>query len=336
VINIGGQNVSSNVLPRLTQLTVVDKAGETADTARLEIDDKDGLIKLPEEGLPITILLGDQNSVSLVFEGVLDEVTSTGSNSGRMIDVSAKSFDTKGKAKEPQQKHWDDKDASTVMKEAGQKAGFEVEVDQELGASKRTYWAMQNESFVHFGERMAREMGGTFKIVGKKAVLAKRGGGTSAGGAALASVACVYGQNLLSWSLSPTRGRPRFKKARERRYDKKAAKWIVEDVEIQDDAAEAEFMGRYPVDTEEEGKKAAGSRKTESEHGKGGGTIVIDGTTTPQPEGMATISGARPGIDGTYRIETVTHQFSDGGGWTTSLEVNHPQGGAGTDSRETG
>jgi phage protein D len=55
-----------------------------------------------------------------------------------------------------------------------------------------------------------------------------------------------------------------------------------------------------------------------------------------QAEGTLVLSGARPGIDGSYRIVSVTHKETRSGGATTSLELKQPTGGAGNDGRKAG
>jgi phage protein D len=333
VINIDGQDVSSGVLPRLLNLSVVDKAGSSSDTCSIELDDTDGVLLLPRTGAAIEVLLGAASGVSTVFTGTVDELQGQGSGSGMTLTVSAKGFDSQGKAKQPQRKHWDEKSLGDVLSEAGKLAGIgDVQVIGALASLTRKYWAMQNESFLHFGERLAREVGGTFKVAGKRAILAERNGGTSASGASLPAVVATRGDNLISWDISPTLGRPRFKTARVRHYDAKAGKYVYQTEEIEDEDAKATLTDRFDAADADQAKARAKALKTSAEREKGGGTIVINGTTTPQPEGNVVLAGTRPGFDGTYRIETVTHQFN-GNGWTTRLEVKQPHGVAEKGSR---
>lgn len=336
IVRVDGSDVSSAILPRLMNLSVADKAGVSSDTVSIELDDADGLILLPREGAGIEVLLGSNDAgVALVFTGVVDEVRGSGSrSSGRTLSISGKGFDGQGKAKEPQEKHWDDQSLGKVFAEAAKRGGIgSVRVDPELAQIVRPYWAMQGESFIHFGERIAREVGGTFKVANGTAILAKRNGGLSAGGAALPAIRAVYGDNLISWEIAPVIGRPRYNKSKVRWYDPKTATWKTEEVEIADPNAKAEFTSRFTAPDKDEAKKNAESKKADSERGKGGGSITIDGTPDAQPEGEVILVGARPGIDGTYRIDTVNHDFSRGSGWTTRLEVKQPHGEAGTDSR---
>ena len=337
VVTVDGQDISSALLARLINLSITDKAGASSDTVRIELDDGDGVILLPSEGAAINILLGSNGTdPAVVFRGVVDEVRSAGSRSGgRTLSISGKGFDAQGKAKQQQQKHWDGKKLGEVFAEAAKLGGVEkVRVDDDLKDIVRPYWAMQGESFLHFGERIAREIGATFKISNDVAILAKRNGGRSAGGQPLAIVQAAYGDNLISWDIAPVTGRPRYSKAKTRYYDKKLGTWKTEDVEIEDDNADAEFTSRYPAGDADEAKRNSESRKADSERGKGEGSITIDGNSDAQPEGSVVLSGSRPGIDGTYRIDTVQHDFSRSTGWVTRLDIKQPHGNAGKDSRK--
>jgi hypothetical protein len=57
---------------------------------------------------------------------------------------------------------------------------------------------MTVESFLHFGHRIARDVVGTFKIFGRRAILAKRNAGLSVSGATLSRVTAQWGVNLIN------------------------------------------------------------------------------------------------------------------------------------------
>lgn len=52
-----------------------------------------------------------------------------------------------------------------------------------------------------------------------------------------------------------------------------------------------------------------------------------------QAEAPFVFSGARAGVDGTYRISSRTHRADRGGGSITELQIKQPEGGAGKDTR---
>ena len=223
-VSAGGIDITGNLASRLISLTISDKEGTQNDTANITVDDKDGAIILPKTGEPVTVVLGWEGGAGAqVFMGTVDEVKSGGSRSGRQLTISAKGLDTKSKAKQPQQKHMDDKKTSEALNEAGKLSGHTVRVDPGLDI-KRAYWGMNDESFVHFGERVAQELGGVFKIKGKEAILADKTGG-SISGAALAIVTAMWGDNLISWDMTPRMGRMEYKAMGARWYDLAKAKW---------------------------------------------------------------------------------------------------------------
>ncbi|WP_099867839.1 phage late control D family protein [Pararhizobium haloflavum] len=332
---IDGSDISTRLAPVVTSISVSDKAGMSSDTASIDVDDREGRIVLPRPGASITIMLGfTETGMGVVFRGKVDEVRSRGDRGGgRSITVSAKGVDTQGKAKEPQQKHWDEKSLQDILSEAGRLAGIDdVRVDQSFASIIRKYERMDDESFLSFGERIAAEIGGTFKISDGRAVLAKRNGGTTPGGSPLPTVSAVYGQNLHSWDIAPFLSRPRYKQTRTRYYDREAATWkeVLTETVIED--AEAIASSRFTAADEDEAKQKTESQKADAERGSGAGTVVIEGNIGAQPEGLCVVGGTRAGIDGTYRIDGVQHAYSRGG-FITTLSLKQPQGTAGKDDR---
>jgi phage protein D len=221
------------------------------------------------------------------------------------------------------------------MSEAAQKAGLSIDVQGKLASIQRPYWAATTESFIHLGHRIAREVGGQFKIRGNRAILYEKNAGLSLSGAALSSVTAMRGDNLINWDISPVYARPRFETARARYYDAKEAKWLEQTVQISQQApsSNATHTHRQVRADKDEATDAAGDNQKSSERERGGGSVTILGNAMAQPEGTCIVAGIRPGIDGNYKIEGVDHTLSRSAGFETKLELKHPAGRAGSDSR---
>jgi len=323
MVTVAGTNITTTLSPVLISLTVSDKVGTHSDTANLEIDDTDGRIVLPQIGAPVIVALGwEGEGVRVVFTGTVDEVKSSGSRgSGRTLSISAKGMDTTGKPKEGQQRHFDEKKVEDILKEAGQTAGVtEIEIDPSLASITRKYFEMRDESFIHMGERLAREIGGNFRVSGTTAIMSKRGGTYTA------AVLAAWGRNLHGWDISPSLGRAQYSKVRARWYDPKQAEW-QEKEDGTKLSVDARHDHRYSKADEQEAGQQTDSDKATSERDAGEGSVTIEGDTSAIPDGLCIVTGARPGVDGPYRIESVTHSYSRGGGFVTQLSLRQPQQG---------
>jgi hypothetical protein len=176
------------------------------------------------------------------------------------------------------------------------------------------------------GERLAREVGGNFRIVGNTANLSKRNGTYQA------FVLARWGDNLQSWDIAPQLGRPQFSTVRARWYDMIAARWnLAERATGLDVRALHAFRFAKPdaVETSQQTDSDAATAARDA----GEGTVTIEGDPAAIPDGLCIIAGTRPGVDGAYRIEAVTHTLTRAGGYVTTLELKQPQQGAGSDDR---
>ena len=320
MVTVAGTNITSTLSPVLVSLSVSDKVGTHSDTATLDLDDTDGRIMLPQIGAPVIVALGwDEGGVRVVFTGTVDEVKSSGSRSnGRMLTITAKGMDTTKKPKENQQRHFDEMSVSDILKKAGEIAGVtDIEIDPSLASLTRKYFEMRDESFIHMGERLAREIGGNFRIQGSRAIMSKRGGSYTA------AVVAAWGKNLHSWDISPSLGRTQYSKVRARWYDALKAEW-QEKEESTKLTADARHDHRYPKFDENEAGQQTASDKATSERDAGDGSVTIEGNTEAIPDGLCIVTGARSGVDGAYRIESVTHTYSRGGGFVTQISLKQP------------
>ena len=338
VVTVNGQDVTSRFAPLLKSIDVSDRDGLASDTCSMTLADPDGSVALPEAGARVEVDLGHADTgVGRVFAGFVDEVRSRGSKGGgRELQISAKGVDTRGNAKAQQGKHKDDAAFGDVAQEWAAAAGLNgARVSEALASIQRPYWAMQNESFIAWGQRVARQIGATFKIQDNTAVFVETNGGTSAGGSELPAITATVGDNLITWDIAPVVGRPRYAKAKVSFYDKKTARYVEKEVEVEGgEGATAENTFRFTAPDEAQAEQQANTEKVRSERNGGRGSVEIIGDPTARPEAICNVVGARPGIDGAYRIEGVTHRLSKSGGYITSLELKQPQGSAGTDDRK--
>ena len=335
-VSVDGQDVTDRFDPHLIRLQIKLTDGGESDTCDITLDDRYGQLRLPREDADIFVRLSwSDGGGAVTFTGKTDEPESQGSRGGGMvINITGHATDMKGKNKEKKEAHKDDAPFEDVAKEWGQKAGLKVRVTGDIAKKKRDYWAMHNESFMAWGTRMAHELGATFKIHGQQAVFVPRNTNDSASGAPISIVTATFGENIISWQIRPVQNRPRYNRSVVRWYDNKEAKWMREMVEISDQTARVPLVDTKKFADKDRAKDRAEANAEEVKRGKGGGTITIDGDPAAVAQALCIVTGIRAGIDGSYRITQATHSFSREEGWTTSLDLEHPQGDAGTDNRQ--
>ncbi len=315
---VDGKDVTSKLKPVLISIDVEDKDGTASDTCAIVIDDSNAKTALPNDGGLLAVFIEGAE----VFVGIIDKVRSKGNRSGgRQISVSAKGFDSKGKVKDGQRWHKDDATLKDALSNAAKKAGVSIKVDPKLASIKRDYWSPDGASFLGYGQMLARELHATFKIrKGTEAVFVPRGS------AMLPPVTGIVGQNVISWDIEPVTGRPQYKKGIVEWFDRKKAKYDKEELEIGSQKAKATNYIRSRAQDKDQAKENLKGRKSEAERKSGSGSVKLDITPHGKAEAPFIMAGARPGVDGTYRISSVKHHADRGGGSTTSLQIKQPQG----------
>jgi uncharacterized protein len=321
-VTVGGQDVSNRWASRLISLSTMDNSGETADTCRFCLDDTGGVVVMPQKGAPIKIALGPMNgSANQVFDGLVDDVQSEGTRGGGMVIwVDGKSIDSAGDSKIKRRRHWDDTTVGQAMRDAAKDAKITLTVAERIDKLARTYISQDNESSLHFIQRLARECGGTFKVIGgNKGVVLDRNEGKTAGGdggdsgSQGSETTVTVGENVIPWQISPLLTRPRFDHITARWYDKKNAKYQEQKVEVPDNSGSSGGNGgggsggggesagggsggggtgdlpdvddnvRNTRVDKDEADQAAESGAKESDRQKGAGSIIIDATPRLAP-----------------------------------------------------
>ena len=325
-ILVGGSDVTLRMKDIVQSISVSDRAGTSSDMAVIVLDDSAGNIIWPTYDEPCIILLGTRGGgISIAFTGTVDEVRHSGGRGGSAIEIVAKGIDTSGKTKEPQQRHFDDMTIEEILQAAGATAGVtDVRVDTELGAIEREYEHMDDESFIAFGQRLAGEIGGTFKVRNNIAVMAKRNAARSPLGSPLPSVIAARGDNLIEWSVAPYIGRPRYSQIRVRYYDTATAKYEEIVIETGIVGGDATAVGRFRARNKAAAEDKANAIRANCERGSGMGSVTIEGNVGAQAEATCAIVGARIGVDGLYVIDGGDHRYTRAGGCVTTLQLAYP------------
>ncbi len=339
-IVIDGVDVSATFGPVLENMTLTDSDGGKSDTLDIIMNDMGGQLLLPRKGAPIQALIwwaevppfSVPGAVS--FSGVTDEPKSSGARfAGMELSISAKSADHTGTGKEKKNRQQDNTTFGAVAQEWGAECGLSVVVDPSLASIQRPYWAMHNESFFNWGRRVAREIGATFKIAHPKAVFVPRNSGQSAAGQTLPVFPIVAPGNLKGWDMTPSAAAPAYASAQAFYYDPKTALYKTASVSTGVSGATATYSGGFKAPDQERAQTRAQNHADESARKSGGGSLETYGDPRAMSQANCTVSGARPGVDGSYRIKTARHVLSRGLGWSVTVDVEQPQGSAGTDGR---
>lgn len=325
-VTVNGSSITDRLSAVLQAVTIDDKSGTSSDTASITLDNRESQIRLPPPGAKISITFVVDGRAAQLFEGTVDDLKSSGSRSaGRVITITAKGYDTSSGAKEPISMTLINETVEGALKRVGAKAGVgRILVDKDLAGIVRPHEVLDHESFAAFGERLADEIGGTFKLRNDSAVMAKRGAGRDPAGNPLPEVSAIWGVNMPSYDLSPFVGRYRFSKIEVRYHDRAAGTWKVHTVKTDLQGATAKSVGRFTAPDLETAKQMAEALKTQAEKESGVGRVVIDGNIAATCEGTVAVTGAGPIEDGRYRIDGVTHRYSRGSGYTTAIEMAFP------------
>lgn len=327
---VGGSTVTGNFLPFIKDVTIKRSADAAYDTAEILLADPYGQIAFPKARAEIDLNIRGQ----WAFSGFVSDVGwKFDKGSGREMSISATSADMGSKLKEPVLRNKDDATFGDVAKEWGGKIGLDVQALGDLASIEREYWIMQSESFMSWGQRIAKDLGATFKVLGKRAFFSPRNDPTSASGKPLTPVFVSGGVNLLSADITPIIGRPQFKEVEAEWWDQKEA--VIKKIKAATSNTDVEAVLRRLVKAPDEAQaqKKADAIAKESDRKAGSGTVTIIGDVPIEPEADVIVSGCRPGIDGNYRAEDVTLKLSKSAGFTTTISIVHPSGNAGKDAR---
>jgi hypothetical protein len=199
-------------------------------------------------------------------------------------------------------------------------AGLSVRMSPRGNGVMRDYWYAMNESPMHWGQRIAHELGMHFRIVGDQAIFTDMD-------ESFGAITAKWGEGLISWSIYPFASRGQWGESNSQFYNFGQATWQILGKAFGGEApwsfAEASKVLPHPAPNASVAEQGNDGQGANSDCKRGSGHVVINGEPLAKPNMTLEVIGARPGVDGTYNIIEADHLYSRQG-YTTRLEVNRP------------
>lgn len=298
-----GSDVTAPIADRLIGITVTDASGETADTAEIEIDDRDYLVALPAVGAVLQIAMGLGNELVELGQFVVDEIG--GTVGPDTMSIKAKSADMRAAIKSAKTRAWQDVTVADIVAKIAGEHGLAKQISDSLKTVHYTYLAQTSESDLNFLTRIARDLDATCKPAGGALVFVKTGEGKAADGSAL-PVFTVHRSQMASASWQLT-GRGK--------YGRVVAEWSkrgtgrVEKVTAGNEKPEHILRTRYA--NQAQAQRAANAALAKSKRNSGTLSVELGGYWGDlMAEGLIDVSGIKPELNGRWLVKTVTHRLN--------------------------
>lgn len=326
VLTVNGTPVSGVFWERLISLTITDRDGDEADTIDMQLVDGDPFLAIPARGAKAAAALGYAET-GTVHKGefVIDEVETA--FLPYTMSITGKATDVREKLKEQKERHFDNRSVGEIVSQIAGEHGLTAAVDHDVGAHRYEWIGQQDESDLHFLQRLARRHGALFAPKDGRLVFTRRDGGVSASGLALPPV--IVTPTMMIEGTGRVRFSDRGRHKRVTAYFQDKGKQKRVEVEVESDPAySAVHRLQEPFASEEEAGKAAQSKSDRLKASSDTTEVTIEGSPYVIAGAPLVYSGVRPGVDGIeWVIDTVTHSFSKAG-YTTRISARRkPDGG---------
>ena len=312
-------DITAKIRDRLISIRTTDKPGLESDTCEITIDDRDGLVAMPDMGAILHISLGyeEWRKLDLIGSYKVDEVE---------VDFTVRTLSIRGKPasladsmKEQRDHAWENTTLAQIVSDiaARNKLTPLCQIDQAIDRADQI-----NESDMHFITRLAAQYGSTATVKDGRLIVAPRGEGESGSGMQMPSVT-IRRRDLIDGKITFST-RTQHKKTQAEWYDPDTGEKGVVSVENESDDEEEDaptYTERHPYPDEATAKAAAESRQASLNRKTVTGHLDLPGRTDISAEKWLSLQDVKAGVDGVYLIETVEQEYSESG-WKTKVEIN--------------
>ncbi|AUR06981.1 phage late control D family protein [Phaeobacter inhibens] len=315
-VTVDGVPVSGAFFNSLVKLVITDREGIRSDTLEMVFNDAPPHFQSPRRGAVVNVSISYRAEV---FSGsyVVDRVEYA--CLPYEITVKGHSADLRAGMKTNKTKHWDNVSVKSIVQEKAADHGLEAKISDAVSGHVYDWFGQQDETDLHFLERLARLHGALFTIKNGTLLWLERGKGVTADGTVIPPVP-VLRPSVIKGTLKVSETDvDRYAKVKCYWQDRKGAK-RQEVVVDADPEASGEHTLRTPFGSKAEAEAAAKAAAREMIRGLIETSCSIEGRPGLNAGQIAFYAGVRPLVDEReFILDLVTHTFTKSGGLRTAF-----------------
>jgi len=335
-ISADGNDLTALICDRLIRLTISDQSGNTSDSVKIALDDRDHATALPRTGAELSISLGYAEA-GLVDMGkwTVDETELSGPPDTLIISGKAANTSTRttksGKAdtlRSVKTRAWDNIAIADICKTIASEHGYTPRIaDKYASGSPPAIGApvqhldQREESDLNFLTRLARDYGAVCKPVRDYLLFVEKGTPVSATGRLLDSIS-ITPEQVTRWRATLA-DRGKYVAAIAHYHDHATAKRIPVRAGKAAGVPVTSVPGTFA--DEQAARAAAEARLASLDRGASTLHLTMPGNAMIAAGSPLVLSGFRAGANGTYHATSVTHTL-DAGGYKITIEGESLQG----------
>lgn len=306
---------------RLIELSVNDAAGIESDQVRLELDNRDGQLVVPQEGAWIDVALGyKETGLHAMGRFRVDDVVTTWPM--RTLTMTGRAVDFVQQMKEAKTRAWTDVTLGQLISEVAGQNGLGAKIDGTLSAINVTplpYGQLDQTDQSDFDllTRLARDFDATFKVIEQDIIFIKRGGG------AIGVKGRQPRQSINSGDIITVRARATKRGAYKAVRTHYTDSVTQERVEVRVGSGEPVQLLKQTFIDVETASIAAQGRLDALARGTASLTLELPGAPGFRAEQLIAVNVGDTLIDGTWSVQSVKHSYRSSG-FKTSIEAEAP------------
>lgn len=318
---LDGNDLTDRLRPRLLDLTLTECRGGEADQLELRIHDHDGALSLPRSGVELQAAIGWRDS-GLVDKGtfVVDEVEHSGAPD--VITLRARSANLTQPLRTRRDRSWHDTTLGAVVGAIAGEHGLQASIASALAGTAVAHLDQAGESDANLLTRLGHRYDAVATIKAGTLIFAPIGSGATASGKPLPRGAITRASG--DQHRFSTADREVYSGVRAYWHDKGAAR--RKSVLVGKSGNAKRLRESYGNEAEAREQARAEWNRIQRGAAKFALTLAL-GRADLYPEQLLDVAGFKPGIDGQWLIERITHTLSGSAGFTTALELETPNGG---------